>query len=200
MTVHISNSWCGRSSADKCAIVFLRGREYHTTITVKCQICKQRESVLHVQQIIGEEHVDLYLCESCAREKGINRSDDTFELSLSQLLTGLFSASDDESADADREACPSCGTRIETLRKEGRLGCPDCYESFASEIRGVQKKLSGSVQHVGKLPGKLKKYKELIIDRNELQSRLDEAVAQEDYETAAYLRDRIRGIDERGRT
>ena len=157
--------------------------------------------MIHVQQIIGEEHVDLYLCEVCAEERGIARSDDAIELSLSQLLTGLFTTkAGDQENEREVDTCPSCGTSIHTLQKEGRLGCPDCYACFTREIRSVQKKLTGSTQHVGKLPRKLMEYKELIIDRQTLQSRLDEAVAQEDYEAAAHIRDRIREIDEREAT
>jgi len=152
-----------------------------------------------VQQIIGDEKVDMYLCEVCAAEKGISRRSETVELSLSQLLTGLFEAGHQDS-ESDLEVCPNCGTGIESLKKEGRLGCPECYASFASEIRAFQRKLSGSVQHIGKLPHKLKTYKELIIDRGELETRLEEAVKNEDYEKAAMLRDRIKEIERRSGT
>ncbi len=162
---------------------------------MKCEVCKLRESAIHVQQIIGDEKVDMYLCEVCAAEKGISKQADAIELSLSQLLTGLFSAGSETAG--DREVCPNCGTGIDVIRKEGRLGCPECYGSFTSEIRAFQKKLSGSIRHVGKLPKKLRAYKELIIDRHELKSRLDEAVQNEDYERAAVLRDQIREIERR---
>ncbi len=162
---------------------------------MKCEMCKQRESVLHVQQIIGEEQIDMYLCEVCASEKGISKKSDAIELSLSQLLTGLFRVTAEGEAEQEHEVCPACETTIHALRKDGRLGCPECYASFASEIRSFQKKLSGTVHHAGKLPTKLQAYKELIIDRQELKNRLEEAVGNEDYEAAASIRDRIREID-----
>ena len=148
-----------------------------------------------MKQIIGEEQVDLYLCETCARQKGINKSDDSIELSLSQLLTGLLRAESETQTQEEPSVCLSCGTTIQTVRKEGRLGCPECYASFASEVRGIQKKLTGTIHHSGKLPKKLKEYKELIIDKQELQNQLDRAIGNEDYESAAILRDRIREID-----
>jgi len=165
-------------------------------MNVKCEVCNQRESVVHVQQIIGDEKVDMYLCEVCAAEKGISKQSDRVELSLSQLLTGLFSSAQ-PGAEVDLDACPNCGTGIETLRKEGRLGCAECYQSFASEIRSFQKKLAGTVHHAGKLPRKLRTYKELIVDRHELETKLEDAVRNEDYEEAAILRDRIRDIERR---
>ena len=162
---------------------------------MKCQICKQRESVLQVKQIIGEDQVDMFLCEVCAENRGITKSNDSIEMSLSQLLTGLFHSDPATGTEGDQETCSTCGTTIHTVRKEGKLGCSECYASFASEIRGVQKKLTGSTHHDGKLPRKLREYKELIIDKHDLQSQLRDAVNNEDYEAAAVLRDRIRDID-----
>jgi protein-arginine kinase activator protein McsA len=48
---------------------------------------------------------------------------------------------------------------------------------------------------VGRFPERLVSYKRLLIDRSDLQRRLDEAVAQEDYESAAVIRDRILALD-----
>lgn len=163
-------------------------------MSVKCEICKHRESALHVQQIIGDEHVDMYLCESCAEAKGISKSDDKIELSISRLLSGLFGDSSGTEG-ADVETCPSCGTAVGALRSDGSLGCPDCYRSFAAELRRMHKKLSGSVQHVGKLPQSIRTYKEQVLDKRELRAQLDTAVQNEDYETAATLRDKLHEID-----
>ena len=163
-----------------------------------CELCKQRESVLHVQQIIGDERVNMYLCEICASEKGISQSDDKLELSISRLLTGLFGSGDGTDERGDQDTCPACETNIVDLRNDGRLGCPECYMSFSSELRGMQKKLSGSVQHVGKLPKKIREYKELMLDKRHLQERLEAAVQNEDYEDAARLRDQIHDIDRNG--
>ena len=160
---------------------------------IKCELCKSRESVIHVQQIIGEEKVDMHLCEVCAAEKGIAQEADDGELSLSQLLTGLLNI--DSTQESESDTCPSCGTSIRSFRKEGRLGCPGCYANFSKELRSVQKKLAGTYRHAGKLPQKLKAYKELVIDKKEMQQRLEEAVKNEDYESAAALRDQIREIE-----
>ena len=56
---------------------------------MKCEICNESDSVIHVQQVMGDETVELHLCDTCAQDRGISRVDDKIELSLSQLLTGL---------------------------------------------------------------------------------------------------------------
>jgi len=164
---------------------------------VKCEICGKRESVVHVQQAIGNETVDIHLCEVCAHERGISKRKDKIDLSLTQLLTGLLSVKRTAEEGEETGECPTCGLSISEFRKDGRLGCPDCYLSFASNIRGVHKRLSGMTRHRGKLPDKLLTYKELLIDRESLRSRLDDAVKQEDYETAAVIRDQIRALESR---
>ncbi len=165
--------------------------------TVKCEVCKQRESVIHIQQVIGDERVDMYLCEVCAHEKGVSQRDDKIELTVSQLLAGLLEGKAEDDTERSVDECPSCGRNVSEVKADGRLGCPECYSSFATEIRAMQRNLSGSTQHKGKLPKRIKEYKELLIDRQNLKSELDEAVRNEDYETAAALRDRIREIERR---
>jgi len=162
---------------------------------VKCEICGKRESVVHVQQAIGNETIDIHLCEVCAHEKGISRQSDKIDLSLAQLLTGLLDVKRGTEAEEETTECPTCGMSLAEFKKDGRLGCPDCYVSFASHIRSVHKRLSGMTRHRGKLPKKLSSYKELLIDRERLKSRLDDAITQEDYETAAVIRDQIRALE-----
>lgn len=160
---------------------------------MKCELCGKRDSVVHIQQAIGNETVDIYLCEECAHEKGISKGSDVSDLSLTQLLTGLLDLK--RSGEEEIAECPTCGMSISEFKKDGFLGCPDCYLSFAPHIRGVHKRLSGMTHHRGKLPKKLLSYKELLIDREKLKSRLNDAVTREDYETAAVIRDQIRSLE-----
>jgi protein arginine kinase activator len=166
---------------------------------MKCEICKVRESAIHVKQVIGTETVDMHLCEVCAYEKGISRKDDKIELSLSQLLTGLLGSAGSSESEKLQE-CPVCCMKFSQFRKDGRLGCPDCYNVFSDEIRSIHKKLSGVVRHKGKIPKKLLTFKALLIDMEKLKVKLSEAVKKEDYETAADLRDQIKLLEADGGT
>lgn len=163
---------------------------------MKCKICEENEAVIHVQQIIGNEVVELHLCESCAQKRGITSSDDKIELSLSQLLTGLIDAKAEGKEERASESCPRCGMKLSEFRKQGKLGCPECYSAFKREVDLFLENTAGTSRHRGKYPARLLAYKSLLVDREMLQVRLKEAVIHEDYEAAAVIRDKLRAIEQ----
>ncbi|MCF7937133.1 MAG: UvrB/UvrC motif-containing protein [Spirochaetales bacterium] len=158
-----------------------------------CDICGNEEAIIHIQQIMGNEVMELHLCSACAKEKGISTDDNRVELSLSSLLTGLVDV--DEEGETDSAVCPSCGKTIEQFRDDGLLGCPDCFEAFQTDIASMLKNMTGFTQHRGKYPRKLATYKTILFDREQLKKQLKEAVEREAYEEAAGIRDRIRALE-----
>jgi protein arginine kinase activator len=160
-----------------------------------CELCGEHEAVVHIQQIVGDDVYDLHLCEGCAKDKGISSKADKIELTLSEILTGLL---DDEQMSASKRAaleCPNCGKKYDDFRKEGTLGCVECYNTFGLEIKTLLKNMGGKIRHTGKYPAKLKMYKTLLIDKEVLKQNLKEAVKNENYEEAAALRDRLNEIE-----
>jgi protein arginine kinase activator len=158
---------------------------------MKCELCGEQDASIHVRQIVGNEVTDIHLCEACATEKGITSSNKKIEVSLSQLLTGLVDTAQGKTTGSDDLSCPGCGLQYAELRKEGRMGCAECYEAFHDEVKTLVTGLGGTAQHRGKYPSKILQYKTFLIDREKLKERLQQAVRDEDYETAARLRDRI---------
>lgn len=159
---------------------------------MKCELCNENDAVIHIQQIIGNETKEVHLCEVCAHKNGISSDSDKIELSLNELLNGLIDFSPRASK---QERCEVCGTRLKDFRKTGKVGCPECYGSFREEIASFLEETAGSVGHAGKYPKKLKAYKALLVDKEILKKRLAEAVANEDYESAALIRDRISTLE-----
>ncbi len=159
---------------------------------MKCELCKENDAVIHIQQIVGNEAKEIHLCEKCAHENGISSNSDKIELSLNELLNGLI---DFSSRPKGQDTCSTCGTRLKDFRKTGMVGCSDCYTSFRDEIVSYLEESVGTVKHLGKYPNKLKAYKALLVDKEILKKRLEEAVAGEDYETAASIRDRIQSLE-----
>ena len=164
---------------------------------MKCDICGEKEAVIHVKQIAGEKITELHLCADCAGEKGISGEEDVIELSLSQLLTSLIDFTDRYADKEDRSVCSTCGTTIKDFRKNAEVGCADCYNTFSREVEAYLENTAGQVQHVGKLPEKVGTLKKLLIDKESLREKLESAIAQENYEQAAVLRDRIKIIEKR---
>jgi protein arginine kinase activator len=88
--------------------------------------------------------------------------------------------------------CPTCGFTHADFKKSGRLGCPDCYNSFAEGLEGVLKTMHKGTRHLGKTPIRMRHSRDLEERIGVLQKRLEKAVAQEDFETAAMVRDELK--------
>jgi protein arginine kinase activator len=163
-----------------------------------CEICNTNEAIFHVKQIIGKDELEMHLCESCARLKGISKNENNVDFSISQLLTGLVDIKTGVTKTAaDAPECSQCGFTLARFRKTGRLGCAECYVTFSRQVRNYIQKMYGQVQHRGKFPGKLAVYKNLLFDVEALKDELKKAIGVEDYERAAMLRDRIREMTEK---
>ncbi|HEX8203401.1 MAG TPA: UvrB/UvrC motif-containing protein, partial [Isosphaeraceae bacterium] len=83
------------------------------------------------------------------------------------------------------------GLKFMQFRSAGRLGCPNDYEVFASGLSPLLLRAHGATRHVGKAPRR----RPGPTSRLRLRAQLRDAVAREDYETAARLRDQLRQKD-----
>jgi protein arginine kinase activator len=160
---------------------------------MKCDSCGEREAVVYVQQVAGTSTIELHLCAECARSKGIQTEGGKIEFSVAGLLSGLF----DQKAVRNPECppCPGCGLSLEELQKSGRLGCARCAQAFQREILILMRKHVQNPQHRGRYPRRLAADSSALDNRERLRDMLKKAVAEEDYETAASLRDRIRSME-----
>ena len=104
----------------------------------------------------------------------------------------------EEPGPARSAVCPACGmTRTEILKK-GRLGCDRCYEFFAAEMLPVVVSLQHGDQHLGKVPRHASARMKNSVEQARLRRELDKAVAGENYELAARLRDQIKALPAEG--
>ena len=96
--------------------------------------------------------------------------------------------------------CPDCGIKFMEFRAEGRLGCPYDYEVFRDELMPLLENIHGETRHSGKVPRRAPRNTQQQTTLIQLRNELKRAVAAEDYEVAARLRDQIKGIEkEQGR-
>jgi protein arginine kinase activator len=89
--------------------------------------------------------------------------------------------------------CPDCGVRFMEFRTGGRLGCPTDYQAFARGLLPLILRSHGATRHVGKVPGRRAPASDRA--RLRLRSEFRAAIAREDYEQAARLRDQLRSKD-----
>ena len=157
-----------------------------------CDICKKNVATVHLTQMVEGKTKKVDLCEACSKEKGV---DDPTGFSLADLLLGLGAAQEIEQASAGGEIkCPHCGFTQADFKKAGRLGCSECYKVFAEGLESLLKTMHKGTKHVGKVPQVFRQSQDLADKLKSLQKKLEKAIANEDFETAATLRDEVKAL------
>jgi protein arginine kinase activator len=156
-----------------------------------CDVCKSKEATVFLTQIIEGKMQKVNLCEGCSKEKGVN---DPTGFALADLLLGLGAAQEIEKNPAGIR-CPVCGFSQADFKKTGRLGCSACYDTFAEGLSGMLKNMHRGLVHTGKVPARLAVARLRNRELSRLREELDRAVAAEQFEEAAGLRDRIRRLE-----
>ena len=161
---------------------------------MQCSICKEKTATVHLTQIVGDKMQKMDLCEECAKAKGIN--DPTgFGLADLDLVLGLGASQQIEQAAGGVELkCPRCGFTQADLKKSGRLGCPECYQTFAEGLGGQLKTMHKGTRHAGKTPEALRSSRDMSDRLRTLQNKLAKAIRDENFEQAAALRDEIKAM------
>ncbi|MGA2480037.1 MAG: UvrB/UvrC motif-containing protein [Spirochaetia bacterium] len=137
---------------------------------------------------------ELHICEECAQEKGLIREEDS-ELPIANLLSGLLEGKDMTGAVEVKDACPRCGMKASEFRKQGKLGCPECFVAFEKDVRSIVSQMAARPRHSGKLPIALATEHAASAEAENMREELKEAIEREDYELAARLRDKLRESD-----
>ena len=163
---------------------------------MQCCVCKEKPATVHLTQIVGDKMQKLDLCEDCAKAKGVN---DPAGFALADLMLGLGASQEIEQSSGGVETkCPRCGFSQADFKKSGRLGCPECYKTFAEGLEGLLKTIHKGTRHEGKVPEALRATREQSDRLKLLQKKLAKAIEQENFEEAAQLRDEIKQVTPRG--
>lgn len=161
---------------------------------MNCEHCGERPAEITLTEMSSENEMStLHLCTSCAALKGLSVgvSDDP---PIADLLAHL-GGSKERGFAGDAESCEYCGTRQRDFRRNGRLGCPQCYSQFAEPLRELLRRIHGSSHHLGKVyvsGGSAGDDREARLAT--LRRRLERAIEVEDFESAAQLRDQIHAL------
>ena len=160
-----------------------------------CCICKERNATVHYTKIDGDKVQKVDLCEECSKTKGVS---DPVGFELADLLLGLGASKElEQSSGGSDLKCPRCGFTQADFKKAGRLGCSECYKTFAEGLEGLLKTMHKGTRHIGKVPEALRQTRELSDRLKTLQKKLTKAVEDENFEQAASLRDEIKQMSAR---
>lgn len=171
-----------------------------------CSICHKNPATIHIQEIAGNQKKTLHLCQECASKK--MQEDSSFQsLNLAEVLyniTNQFNGEQKEETPAEEDHtglfCRTCGWDYAGFRKTGRLGCPNCYTAFYDILKSAIGAMHRGTTHTGKFPNEFTgelpaegaiNLSVLKTELEKLQKSLNQAVASEEYERAAILRDKI---------
>ncbi len=163
---------------------------------MKCDVCREKPAIIFVQQVSRGSSIELHLCETCAQERGFSTSENKIDVSLGGLFSGILDNNLNGSMDgaAKTNACPACRIALADIKKFHKAGCAECYQHFRGEIVSLLRREGIEVSYTGPLPVKLEAFRTSAVDSENLKKELQKAIEQEDYEMAAYYRDRIRAF------
>jgi protein arginine kinase activator len=156
-----------------------------------CDVCKCNDATVFLTQILDGKMQKVNLCEGCSKEKGVQ---DPTGFALADLLLGIGAAEEIEKGGSTTR-CPVCGFTQADFKKTGRLGCSTCYTAFSEGLGSLLKAMHKGTEHVGKLPARAQRTLVLSDRMRTLTENLRKAVEEENYETAASLRDEIKQLE-----
>lgn len=164
---------------------------------MKCESCKKVEATIHLTQVIDGVAKKLNLCQVCAQKNGIDLNS---PISITDVLLGLGAqlpiAEGSTPVSEFDLSCSRCQMTRTEFKKRARLGCPECYNAFMGELGALMQAMHHSRQHVGKIPARQGVEARVAAQVAVLQKDIEVAIAKEEYETAANLRDQIRELKE----
>ena len=179
---------------------------------MQCDVCQAREAEVFLTEIIKGKVQKVNLCKQCSKERGV---EDPTGFALTELLEGLGTSVEIEkppvtpapepgaakgqelavvSAPTSSAKCPVCSFTQADFKKTGRLGCSECYDTFADSLGGLLKAMHKGTHHTGKQPARLARLQEMTERMAGLKTNLQKAIDAEDYENAASLRDQIQRL------
>ncbi len=158
----------------------------------KCDHC-DKPAVVHEVTVKNGVKTEIHLCQEHAQEAGVSMP--TYQ-PINQLLTQFVISQTDKAKARSRKTCPNCGMTFARFRHGGTLGCPDCYEAFEEQLTPlIERAQNGATHHRGKTPRRAGVSVDRQLFVQQLVKELDQAVAAEQYEQAAQLRDRLRDLN-----
>jgi protein arginine kinase activator len=168
----------------------------------ECMACNQNPATVKLTKLIKGKVEEIFLCQDCAAQQSPYQKKSN-PLSLDAILANILSQQQEEAAKPESIdlSCRSCGYPYDSYRASLLLGCSDCYESFEKYLQADLRKFHGDITHKGRKPvvqpEELPQEEPVPIQTtsvSELRRQMQDAVAAEDFELAARLRDEIKAL------
>lgn len=158
-----------------------------------CDDCKEGDAVVQLTEIEGAGIRLWNLCKKCASSRGVETAVASAKPQIADFLQSVHQQMQATQGDAAR--CAFCSSTFRDFRSTGRLGCAHCYDAFEKSMRDLLRRVHGNARHIGR--GYEPPSTNELPDggtANELRDRLRRAIDSEQFELAADIRDRLRGL------
>jgi len=170
---------------------------------MKCEHC-DNEATVHETTIVKGAKVERHLCEECAAKSGLASQQPAVQGIVTGFVLQAGPGIVTQGGANPPAACPRCAMTFGEFKQHGHLGCADCYATFESLlIPLIERAHEGGEKHVGKIPrrsldlrGRGLSTQERLERMYAIQRDLDLAIASEQYELAAKLRDEMRRLND----
>lgn len=158
-----------------------------------CESCKREPATFHLTNLTRDGRSEKHLCERCAIEQGLIHVQ---KPAYAHEVLDTFMKTSKSAAGVANAVCESCGTSYLEFRNQGLLGCPLDYDVFREMLNALLERAhDGATHHTGKTPRSLGTSRVSQQQIQQLKRQLADAIAGEDYERAADLRDRIASME-----
>lgn len=160
---------------------------------IDCTSCKKKAVVTYREVISGKIKTTKYCADCPMLKQKISLNATEGEPSLFEVEKNVL--------------CPGCKTSLHYVMTGGSLGCKQCYDAFElvviealNSTRSIPSELYNQIKeqkkaplHFGNIPSK-SECPDFTDKLRSLNSALHEALAIENYERAANLRDQIKQL------
>ncbi len=156
-----------------------------------CEHCGKQLAEVFYQENRNGKVKEMSLCGDCAKKLGVTGHFAQEDLFASfPLFSGITREIKKE------KSCPVCGKSLSHIQKSGKFGCSVCYDTFGEALDFSPFVGTGYQGEPLTKPRKKEEPKTEETGKAEsteaLRKELKRAVAEENYEKAAQLRDEIR--------
>jgi len=160
-----------------------------------CELCQKQPATVHVTEIGAESSVQQkHMCEGCARELELPGA----PVVIAKVKPDIWKLLRQSAQKARAEGalvCPQCGISLAEFRSKGRFGCPQDYQVFRAHVEPLLLRVHNAQTHRGRLPAAAGGTNQRLRHLSDLRTKLEAAIREEAYESAARLRDEIQELE-----
>ncbi len=182
---------------------------------MKCQHCGNNEATVHLVEMADGKRRDLWLCTECAEAEQWRRLDYAgrdpgaadaepgssahggFDETFDSMLDFLGRLSLEAEEGGNEKPCPHCGATWRDFQESGQLGCARCYTVFRSRLLPLLESFHRHAAHMGRSPHSRSGGGSNLVEISRLRVVLEKAIAAEEFEEAARLRDQLHLMERR---